>query len=149
MAVHLLKSAGILGTSQFQVLALEWSLLLGGNLRGCAVAETRSPSVTCDLPLSLLAQGVRAGLLQFSTQSKPHFHLSVDLVWSVLLLLALLRSWVLFPLASPHGLPQRWFLSQSFCLALSVGLTAGTSRGTTRLIFWTASNGWLDEFISI
>ena len=125
------------------------------------VAQTHNPSVSCIPWLSWSAWGVHSDLLQGSTPQTPHFHWSINVSQSVILLSVIHWSWEVWVPGSPRGIPQRYLLPPQFCLALLVVSTAGFSRGTTCLICWRGSstlywfrwrvaiNDWLDKFMSI
>ena len=155
------KMIGFVGTIWLQALALVWSPSLVGNLPDCMVAQTRSPSVSYNIPLSLLAWGVCVDLLQGLTQRTLYFHWSIDVIWSVLLSSALSWSWEVLVLRISWVLHRHCLLSPSFCLALLVGSRVGFSCRISFLICWRGSgkldrshwcvsiNGWLDAFMSI
>ena len=106
---------------------------------GNSCIDHSSQYVTWNLPWSLLAQGVSADLLQGSTPWTSYFHWSANVLRSELLSLSLCLSWVVPASGSLHGLPQCCVLSLTFCLALLVVLTVGSSHGKNCLISWRSS----------
>ena len=125
---------GFVGTFQFRALVIGHSPCSVGSCLGFAVEKMRILSVPCTPRPSSSAQGVHVSLLRGSTPRTPHSHLSINVSWSILLLLVLWRSLEGWESGNPRGIPQRCSLPPPFHLTLLLGLMADSSLGTTRLI---------------
>ena len=125
---------GLFGIIQFRALVLGRSPCSVDSCLGCTAAQKRILSVPCTNWRSFSARGVRVGLLRGSMPRTPHSHSSIDLSWSILLLSVLYQYLEGYASGNPRGLPRLCPLPLIFCLAIFLGLTAGSSLGVIRLI---------------